>query len=229
MNIFDTDFHCHILPGIDDGAANVEESKKLIHLQVSQGVKNIVATPHFRKHSMSIDSFLELREQAYQQLETCGAFENVSEVMLAAEIAIEHNLYELDGIERLGNSKMNTLLLELPYDTYRKWMCEEIEEIAYSTKMQIIIAHLDRYTDLFTPENYNDIFSIPDVIFQFNTSAFTRRKEKKLLKAAIKNDYPIVFGTDCHNPQNRRPDFDVMRKNSKHYEQNDFVDRLFQE
>ena len=228
MNIFDTDFHCHILPGIDDGAANVDESIKLINMQLSQGVRNIVATPHFRKHQMSINTFLERRNQAYKTLISAGAFKKVSRVLLAAEIALERNLCELDGIERLGNSKMNTLLLELPYDGYRKWMCEEIEEIAYTTKMQIIIAHLDRYTDIYTQEDYNDIFSIPDVIFQFNTSAFTRIKDKKLLKTAIKDDYPLVFGTDCHNPQSRRPDFDVMLKNLKHYEQNYFVNKLFE-
>ena len=32
MTIFDTDFHCHILPGIDDGASNVDESVKLINM-----------------------------------------------------------------------------------------------------------------------------------------------------------------------------------------------------
>ena len=228
MNIFDTDFHCHILPGIDDGAANVEESVQLIKMQSSQGIRNIVATPHFRKHQMSIDTFLERRHHAYKTLLNCGAFQNVSRVMLAAEIALERNICELDGIEKLGNSRMNTLLIELPYAGYRKWMCEEIEEIAYSTKMQIIIAHLDRYTDIFSSEDYSDIFSIPDVIFQFNTSAFSRGKDKKLLKSAIKEEYPIVFGTDCHNPQTRKPDFDVMLKNMKRYEPSYFVDRLFE-
>lgn len=228
MTIFDTDFHCHILPGIDDGAANVDESIKLINMQLSQGIRNIVATPHFRKHQMSIDTFLERRSHAYKTLINCGAFERVSTVMLAAEIALERNICELDGIERLGNSRLNTLLIELPYTGYRKWMCEEIEEIAYSTKMQIIIAHLDRYTDIFSSEDYSDIFSIPDVIFQFNTSAFSRGKDKKLLKSAIKEEYPIVFGTDCHNSQTRKPDFDVMLKNMKRYEPSYFVNQLFE-
>ena len=228
MTIFDTDFHCHILPGIDDGASNVDESVKLINMQYSQGVRNIVATPHFRKHQMSIETFLERRNHAYKTLLSCGALNRVENVMLAAEIALERNICELDGIERLGNSRMNTLLIELPYAGYHKWMCEEIEEIAYSTRMQIIIAHLDRYTDIYSSEDYIDIFSIPDVIFQFNTSVFSRGKDKKLLKSAIKEEYPIVFGTDCHNSQTRKPDFDVMLKNMKRYEPSYFVDRLFE-
>ena len=149
-------------------------------------------------------------------------------MMLAAEIALEHNLYELENIEKLGNPEMNTLFLELPYTTLHKWMIEEIEEIGYRTKMQIIVAHLDRYVEIFSQKDYADILNIPDAIFQFNTSAFSERKGKKLLKQMIKDDYPIIFGTDCHNTVNRKPNFDVMPKALKHYEPSVLVERLME-
>lgn len=227
MNFFDTDFHCHILPGIDDGAADVEESIQLINMQLSQGVRNIVATPHFRKHAISVESFLERREAAYRKIIRSGAFEEMPRIMLAAEIALEHNLCDTPGIELLANQQMNTLLIEIPYEGYRKWMSEEIEEIAYRTKKQIIIAHLDRYVDIFSSADYNDILNIPDAIFQFNTSVFTKWKSKRLLKPFIKDDYPVVFGTDCHNTSSRKPNFDLMRKHLKHYEPNYNVRMLF--
>ncbi len=40
MDFFDTDFHCHILPGIDDGAADTDESVRLIQMQMEQGVRH---------------------------------------------------------------------------------------------------------------------------------------------------------------------------------------------
>ena len=40
------DVHAHILPGIDDGAANLEESCSLLERAVSQGIIGVVATPH---------------------------------------------------------------------------------------------------------------------------------------------------------------------------------------
>ena len=142
MNLFDTDFHCHILPGIDDGASNTDESIKLIRMQMEQGVRNIVATPHFRLHEMSVEKFLMRREAAYKKLIACHAFNPMPKIMLAAEIALERNLCYADGIELLANQEMNTLLLEIPYEGYRKWMSEEIEEIAYRTKKQIMKMHL---------------------------------------------------------------------------------------
>ena len=72
MNFFDTDFHCHILPGIDDGAADVKESVELIKMQLSQGVRNIVATPHYRKHEMSVEKFIKRRNEAYNKLINSG-------------------------------------------------------------------------------------------------------------------------------------------------------------
>jgi len=228
MNLFDTDFHCHVLPGIDDGASDLEESIKLINMQMAQGVRNIVATPHYRMHAMGVETFLKRRNAAYGQLVKSGAFERMPRIMLAAEVALERDLSTLNGIDYLANQQMNTLLLELPYDGYRKWMCEEIEEIAYRTKKQIIIAHLDRYVDIYSSADYTDILNIPDVIFQFNASVFEKHKTKKLLKPFIKDEYPVVFGTDCHNSTTRKPNFDLVIKSLKGYEPNYNVARLFE-
>jgi len=40
------DLHCHILPGIDDGARDLSESVKMAQKAVEQGIHTIVATPH---------------------------------------------------------------------------------------------------------------------------------------------------------------------------------------
>ena len=227
MSFFDTDFHCHVLPGIDDGAANIEVSLELIRMQAQQGVKNIVATPHYRMHSQSVQHFLKKRKAAYE-LVMENRFDGMPNIMLASEIALERNLSELNDIEQLGNTSMNTLLLELPFEPYRRWMVEEIEEISYKTKMQIIVAHLDRYVDIYDTRDYNDILSIPDAIFQFNLSAFSKRSSKKLIKRLIKEDYPILFGTDCHNLSSRKPNFDVLARSMKKYEPHMLVERLFE-
>ena len=40
------DLHCHILPGVDDGSADEEESCAMARLAVESGVTDIAATPH---------------------------------------------------------------------------------------------------------------------------------------------------------------------------------------
>jgi len=44
------DLHCHILPGLDDGAKTIEESMAMAESAIAEGVTRIVATPHSSRH-----------------------------------------------------------------------------------------------------------------------------------------------------------------------------------
>ena len=46
VNIPFVDVHCHLLPGIDDGAKDLEESLAMARLAVADGISTIVCTPH---------------------------------------------------------------------------------------------------------------------------------------------------------------------------------------
>lgn len=43
------DVHCHILPGIDDGAKTTEEAVRLLEMAAGQGIRTAIATPHWHK------------------------------------------------------------------------------------------------------------------------------------------------------------------------------------
>ena len=57
-----TDLHCHILPGIDDGAKTVEDSIEILKMELEQGVNSVVFTPHFDIRETNLKSFLEKRK-----------------------------------------------------------------------------------------------------------------------------------------------------------------------
>jgi protein-tyrosine phosphatase len=44
------DLHCHILPGVDDGAVSLEESLAMARFCVRDGISHVVATPHCHRH-----------------------------------------------------------------------------------------------------------------------------------------------------------------------------------
>ena len=56
-----TDLHCHILPGIDDGAKDVSVSLELLHKEYEDGVRNIAFTSHFNSERTTVEAFLEKR------------------------------------------------------------------------------------------------------------------------------------------------------------------------
>ena len=43
------DVHCHMVPGVDDGAADLEESLAMLKMQHEDGVRKIIITPHYRR------------------------------------------------------------------------------------------------------------------------------------------------------------------------------------
>jgi protein-tyrosine phosphatase len=50
------DIHCHILPGLDDGPATLEESVEMCRIAYADGIRTIVATPHYRPGSYEYPS-----------------------------------------------------------------------------------------------------------------------------------------------------------------------------
>ena len=52
-----TDLHCHILPGIDDGAKDVSVSLELLRKEYEDGVRNIAFTSHFNSERTTVEAF----------------------------------------------------------------------------------------------------------------------------------------------------------------------------
>ena len=109
------DLHCHLLPGIDDGPATLEDAVALCQAAWDSGVRTAVATPHFNS---TYPTSSIAAEQAAELLRAeligrgCGL-----ELLVGAEISV-HNLAQLnlDALRRrtLGNG--NCLLIEPPFD-----------------------------------------------------------------------------------------------------------------
>src|SRR5713101_1226612 len=58
------DLHCHILPGLDDGAATVEESWEMVQSAVDDGITHVVVTPH-SNNAYSFD-YVRVHDLRYQ-------------------------------------------------------------------------------------------------------------------------------------------------------------------
>ena len=205
-----TDHHCHILPGIDDGSDSIETSLAMVSLMREQGVERIVATSHFYAHREgSVAHFLEKRDDAFRRL--MAAEPAVRNILLGAEVAIERGLSELPGIEKLAIQGTNLILLEFPYKGYESWMAEELDNVAVKYDLEVIVAHVHRYLELYTKDDLETLLGM-NAIFQINNEAFGNRKEKKFVKRLIKEGYPLIFGSDAHNMRSRKPNWDLLLK-----------------
>ncbi|MCR5452387.1 MAG: capsular polysaccharide biosynthesis protein [Lachnospiraceae bacterium] len=210
------DFHCHILPAIDDGSSGIEESIKLLAMERDDGVDRLVLTPHFYAEKDG-KGYFNKREKRYMQLleamEGAGSGIGDIQVKLGAEVCYFPGCGEADIMDQLCINEGRYLLLEMPFMQWDKNMVSDVEDLIEKRDIRLIIAHIERYFPYQKDMSYwNEVFSMP-VIPQMNAGAFIgkwlkRRRSFKLLNQG----HEIVLGSDCHNVVSRRPNITSGRR-----------------
>ena len=135
------DMHCHILPGVDDGAADLEESLAMVEAARRAGIDEIVCTPHCRDPYFDWDAMWA----AYNLL--C---DHVSDMPIRMGFEVNHaKLMELgyEWIDHLAFADTDEFLLELDtrchahdFEQYKRTIFE-----IQGHGFQVIIAHPERY------------------------------------------------------------------------------------
>ncbi len=135
------DIHCHILPGVDDGARNLDESLAMLEAAKQAGVTSIVCTPHCRDPYFDYDAMWD----AYDLLVA-----NADGFPITMGFEVNHTkLMDLgmEWVDYLHFDGSNEFLLELSNGA-RKPQFDEYERTIYelqSRGYQVIIAHPERY------------------------------------------------------------------------------------
>ena len=92
-----TDLHCHILPGMDDGAKDTAVSLELLRREYEDGVRNIAFTSHFNSERTTVEAFTEKRQTAFEQLTAALEGQPMQfDFKLGAEVFFSPGLCELD-------------------------------------------------------------------------------------------------------------------------------------
>lgn len=208
-----TEYHCHILPNLDDGSDSPEMSLEMVEMMHAQGVQRIVATPHFYAHrEKSVADYLAKRQQAFDKIKDRLP---IQDIRLGAEVAIEHGISEMKDIDQLRIQGTRIILLEFPYRAFEKWMLEEVYNITAEYNLKVMIAHVHRYLEYYSKEEIELLLSSKSIL-QLNIEAFSGGwKEKKLAKHIIGNYSRLAFGSDAHNISDRKPNWDILQKKVK--------------
>jgi len=108
------DLHSHILPGLDDGADDIEVSLSMASVAVADGVRTMAATPHVN-HDYPVDA--DTMSSAVGDLSAALAEADVPlEVLPGAEISMLRAAELSDEeLAALGLGGGRTLLIESPY------------------------------------------------------------------------------------------------------------------
>lgn len=203
------DLHTHILCGIDDGAPDAETSLQLLRMEQAQGVDTVVLTPHFYRHREEPGDFLSRRQTAMANLTDALAGlpeeerNDLPRLLVGAEVTWVPNLHECTHLEQMTLNGSEYLLLELPYAKWNSAMVEQIYDLMTVTGLTPVLAHLDRYYGLQTPQMMREVMDL-ELPIQLSAEGFlhfmSRGRGLKLLRQCAH-----VVASDCHDLTGRKP------------------------
>lgn len=193
------DIHTHILPGIDDGAKNIEESLEIIDYLSKCGITDIVLTPHYIQDT-NYKANENLKDNLLRELHEKVSNPNIN-LYLGNEVYICENIIDL--LERHEISTLNDsryMLIELPLTGYINNLQNILWELS-SYGIIPIIAHPERYQ--FIQKNRNRVKELLEFncLLQCNVDSLTGKygkKAKKLMKWLLKNNLVHFIATDTH-------------------------------
>lgn len=196
----DTDIHSHILPGIDDGAPDVETSVRLVKGIYDIGIRKTVATPHiisdmYRNTPQIINAALGILKPAVAQ-----AGIDI-EITAAAEYMLDDYFLKLLRTEKLLTIHKNIILTEQSYAT----PSSNLNEISFelmTAGYKPIMAHPERY--IFYQGRFEEFSHLKDMGFllQVNFLSLTGYYGKGVAKAAryiFENGMADLVATDMHH------------------------------
>ncbi|MBR1801845.1 hypothetical protein IJ768_01275 [Candidatus Saccharibacteria bacterium] len=199
------DVHCHLMPGVDDGSKDLNETLAMFENAVTSGVTDMILTPHYikgTKYNLKNSAKGQITEILREALRRSDIDINIH---YGNEAYIDDKLPELiesGEVSTLAGSRY--LLVELPVASEDK----NAGNIFFRLKSQGIVPVIAH------PERYNYIQKNPAKVLEYTKLGCLLqgnymsllgkygKKAEKTLKILLKNDVITFLGSDVHHESN---------------------------
>lgn len=197
------DFHTHVLPGMDDGSVDIDETEEMLALMARQGISVVAATPHYDVRRETIQAFLVRRKKA---LDSFKKSDKYPKLVLGAEVLCSGlHVCNMDNIERLCIGNTRHLLVETHLNGWQGNIKEELLSLIRVQGITPILAHIERYSA--SRANMCAIRELKEngAVLQMNAGGFLNRKTAKRALRMLKNENVDLVCSDCHGISSRLP------------------------
>lgn len=193
-----TDIHSHLIPGIDDGARDMEESILLLGTMKALGYKKVITTPHIM--SDGYKNTPQVIREGLEALRRAAKEEHIDiEIDAAAEYYLDDGFYDqLKDPEILSIGEY--LLVETSYIAKPLQFDAMIFEIQ-AAGFKPMLAHPERYRYINSLEKEYAAMKAKGIVFQVNINSFSGHygKEAKRKAEFLSSAGMIDFlGSDIH-------------------------------
>lgn len=205
------DLHCHLLPGIDDGAQNISDSIALAKAASDSGITHVVCTPHI--HEGYFDNDIDIISSTHEIFKAALVREGIPlKSYFAAEVRINPRIVTLANTKRLPflgylNDKP-VLLLELPH-SHIPAGTEQLINWLKKNNILPMIAHPERNREILANYSKANWLRGKGVLFQLTAGAITGTFGERVQRCVYKlldDGFADIVATDAHNLHKRPPE-----------------------
>ena len=196
-----TDMHSHLLPAIDDGAADVPDSIELINGLLDLGYEKFITTPHifwdmYKNDAATIGSAHQVLKKEMDILHM------TTPLMTAAEYYLDDYFDSLLEMKTpLLTIKDKMVLVEFSFIAPSANFKQQMFQMQING-YQPVLAHPERYLYFANNKKTLDDLRSAGCLFQLNLLSLTGyygKPTNELARYLIKMDYIDLLGTDLHH------------------------------
>lgn len=199
------DIHGHYLPGIDDGASNVEMSIAMIKSAYKQGVRDIICTAHSWGYiSKYSNAFEQLQERLKEEALNIGFYKGCEVACDERSLSVIIDRIEAGELQTIAGSKY--LLLEFKQNVEGIEVLRCVKQLMELTDCIPVIAHIERYYNLYEDEHSLDILKNWSIPIQINAYSLMEEKNeniKSFARKLLKEQVVTFIGSDAHRTTHR--------------------------
>lgn len=200
------DVHAHILPGIDDGPASMDESIELARSLVADGVGTVAATPHLRDDHPAVIPH-ELGGRCEELREALAGAGVPLDVVAGGEVDLVWAGTASDADLRLASygQRGAYLLVETPYGP----LPHHFEELLFALELRgfgIILAHPERNPTLQEDRRRSEALVDRGVLLQVTASSLVHgsSRTREAARAMVRRRLAHVIASDVHGAYGAR-------------------------
>lgn len=200
------DVHCHILPGVDDGAESMNEAFKLLRMEYDQGVRAVILTPHYRLGYFETerDEVKEKFRELESRLRSVGVY---IQILLGCEFHRTQNMAELIRTNKAYTmAGSDYVLVEFSRSDTFEIIKKTVSELLLHG-FRPIIAHVERYSALRSMRKIRYMINSGAYI-QVNAGSILGKEgicRKRFTRKLLREGYIHLIGSDAHDLRRRSP------------------------
>lgn len=225
------DLHSHILPGVDDGSKDMQETLRMLKIAYDEGIRTIIATPHYVAGANNAPSEQLIRVCAQVQTEA-EKIDQKMRILLGNEIYYSESVLEaIQAGTALTLAGSRYVLIEFsPKETFKN-IFRGLGELVRAGYLPIL-AHMERYQCLHKKEDSALELINLGCYLQMNSGSLIGGildTEATYCRKLVQRELIHFLGSDCHDDKVRIPSMLKAMERLKKKCDEEVLERIFYE